>query len=352
MVELDNLHYDFRAIDGYNKAFCFILSPRELGKTTMCWLKKIYLKWKENKRPWIYLVRKSVEISEALIDSVFDTIINKFTDDNVRPKYAKGSFKEGIVDVYIGNEIFFRIVSLGIDLRRIKLAVLKNIGGVIMDEYIIDPKTKEKYTTNEAFKLKEAYTTWRREAQGLLRVYILANPYSLYNPLFLSWNVDLSKLKRDSFYVGDTFVIHWAVLSEELREHLLEVNPLYQFDEDYNSYALDGNAINDKNIKLGKLPQNYYLKYCFKVGEKYLGVYENSLFDMTQDKFFVQIQNTISQYRQVYCFDFNDLVEGTQILSKEERFNFSRLKDAIRTRRISFENINTYYLLLEVYEQL
>ena len=353
MIELDNLHYDFRAIDGYNKAFNFILSPRELGKTSMCWLKKVYLPWKVNFKPWIYLVRKSVEISESLIDSIFDTIINKFTDDNVKPKYTKGSFKDGIVDIYIEDKIFIRIVSLGIDLRRIKLAVLKNIGGVIIDEYIIDPRTKEKYSTNEYFKIKEAYTTWRRESEGTLKVYILANPYSLYNPLFLGWDVDLTKLKKNSFYVGDTFVIHWATLNQELREHLLELNPLYKFDEDYNSYALEGTAINDKDIKVNpKLPQNYFLRYCFKVGDKYLGIYQNNYFSLDDDNYYCGILNNISKYRNIYCFDFNDLVEGTQILSREERFSFSRLKDSIRRRRISYQDINTYYLLLEVYEQL
>ena len=29
MIELDNLHYDYRPIDSYNKPFNFIMSPRE-----------------------------------------------------------------------------------------------------------------------------------------------------------------------------------------------------------------------------------------------------------------------------------------------------------------------------------
>ena len=86
-IQLDNLHYDYREIDGYNKAFNFVVSPREPGKTSMMWLKKIYLPWKRDKRPWIYLVRQSVEITSALIDSIADTIINKFTDDDIHFYY-------------------------------------------------------------------------------------------------------------------------------------------------------------------------------------------------------------------------------------------------------------------------
>ena len=86
-----------------------IVGESGVGKTTMMWVPKVYLKWKENKKPWIYLVRKSVEICEALITSIADTNLNKYTDDNVILTYTKGSFKDGITDVFINGELFFRI---------------------------------------------------------------------------------------------------------------------------------------------------------------------------------------------------------------------------------------------------
>ena len=167
-----------------------------------------------------------------------------------------------------------RIVSLSISLQRIKKAVLKDIAGVITDEYIVNPKLNEKYLTGEATINKEAYTTWRREAEGVLKWYIFGNPYSLYNPLFLYWKVDTNKIKLNDFYVGDTFVIHTPTLSEELKNKLLEENPLYKFDEDYRMYALLGKAMNDKNIKLGVLPQNYSLRFTFKMEDLFSGVFQ------------------------------------------------------------------------------
>lgn len=347
-VALDNLHYSFREIDGYNKAFNFIMSPREPGKTSMCWLKKIYLKWKINKKPWIYLVRKSVEISEALINSIADTIINKFTDDNVVFEYNKGSFKEGITDIKINGVIFYRIIALNIDLRRIKLAVLKNIGGVLMDEYIIDPKTQEAYIKNEAFKIKEAYSTWRRESEGILKVYFLANPYSLYNPLFISWGVEVNKLHRDSFYIGGNYIIHWAVLNPLLKEKLLKENPLYEFDEDYQEYALDGVAINDKNVQIDTLPQGFSLKFVFRFSNKYIGVFKNGTYNL-QYEYFIKEVDVVSARRVIYCFDFEELIERCILLSMEDRFKLQRFKDAIRRRAVKFEDINMYYIINEIY---
>ena len=350
MKELDNLHYDFRAIDGYNKPFNFILSPRELGKTSMFWIKKAYRPWKINKKPWIYTVRHSVEITEALIDSIADTTINKFTDDNVKFKYTKGSFKEGIVDVFIGNELFFRIVSLSISLQRIKKAVLKNIAGVITDEYVVNPLLNEKYIKGEATIIKEAYTTWRRESEGILKWYFLGNPYSLYNPLFIYWQVNTNNLKLDDFYIGDYFVIHTPLLSEALKQKLLEENPLYKFDEEYMLYALLGKAMNDKNIKIGKLPQNFSLKFTFKIEGQIIGVYQNNLFNENEDRFFCKQINTVSAKRVIYCFDFAEMVERCQLLSLDDRIKLNRFKDAMRKRLVLFEDINAYYKIQEVYE--
>ena len=350
-MTLDDLHYNFREIDGYQKPFNFVISARECGKTTAAWL-KIYSNWKKGKRPWIYLVRTAVEITEALIESIFDTTIRKFTDDRIELKYNKGTFKDGITDVYLNGEIFIRIVSLSIPLRRIKLAVLKDIGGVLMDEYIIDPKTGEKYIKNkeEAFKIKEAYSTWRREADGILKCYFLGNPYSLFNPLFVDWGVDTGKLKRGSFYIGDNFIIQWATLHPLLREKLLKENPLYEFDEDYKGYALDGETKNDKNIRLGQKPDNFRLKFVFRIAGQIIGVFQNTFFE--DPRYFVDYIESYSKDRTAFAFDFEELVERTALVGLEERMILQRFKEAFRKRSILFSCVPVYYYIEEIYSRL
>ena len=350
-VELDNYHIDMRYIDGYNKSFNFVVCPREAGKTTSMWVKKIYLPWKKNKKPWIYLVRQSVEINEALIDTIQDTQINKFTDDNVTFQYTRSSFKDGIVDVKINGEIFFRIVSLSIMLRRIKLAILKNIGGVYFDEYIINPETQEKYLPDESFKIEEAYTTWIRESDGKLKFYFTANPYSLYNPVFVWLGVDTSKVKQGAIVVGDEYVIWCYELTEELKRYILEKNPLYKFDDSYKKYAFEGVAILDEKIKLGKIPKNYYLQFVFRIDKKNVGLFKNAMYN-GGDKYFAKIVDDVSIYRTLYCFDFKDLINRCAIISNEERDRLNNFKIAMRNRKITFEDINTYYLVEEIYKNL
>lgn len=348
-IPFDNLHWNSRNIDSYNKDINFIFGPREPGKTTYMWVKKIYEQWKKDKRPWIYMVRKSVEINEALIDSIFAVNINKFTDDNVEPNYNKGSFKEGIVDVKIGDEVIFRIVSLNIELRRIKLAILRNAKGAYIDEYIINPRNGEKYLKDEWYKIKEAYTTWRRECEGRFKIYATGNPYSLYNPIFVGLNVDLSKLKKGQILVGPYWAIEWVELSPELKAHLLEVNPFYQFDEDYQDYALEGTAINDKNIKLSTLPKDFKLQFILRYEGKDIGIYKNKIYDEESDRFYCAEIEDYSKAKTVFCFDFEDIVGNSALLSYEDRLRFAGLKKALQKNKVAFSTIPIYYLVVEIY---
>ena len=223
-----------------------------------------------------------------------------------------------------------------------------------MDEYIIDPRSGEKYQPNEAFKIKEAYTTWRRsyEGKGFLKCYFTANPYSLFNPLFVDWDVDVGKLRKGETYVGDMFLIHWGVLNPQLREYLLEKNPLYQFDEDYNQYALEGTAVNDANIRIGELPQNYSLQFVLRYQKKNIGIFKNKFIDSMSDQYYCQFIDEISARRSIYCFDFADMMDRTILLSLDEREKLQRFKEGIRKRLVVFKDINVYYFIEEIYKNI
>ena len=221
-----------------------------------------------------------------------------------------------------------------------------------MDEFIINPQFAEKYLPKEFERLQEAYSTWRREADGVLKMYFCGNPYSLFNPLFVGLGVDISKLKRDSFYVGDSFVIHWAILTPQLKEKILDENPFYKFDEEYSNYAVDGQAVNDKNIKLSKLPMNFYLSFVLKMNGKFIGIFQNNYVEHLEDRFFCKFLDEVSARRTIYCFEFEEMLERSILVSLDERMKLQRFKEAMRKRLVSFEDINVYYYMEEVYKNI
>ena len=348
--ELDNIHYNFREIDGYNKPFNIIISPRELGKTTMAWNQKVYRPWQKNHKPWLYLVRNANEITDSLIEDI-EMNINKFNDDIVLT-FARGNLESGICDIYIDKQLFLRILALNIKLRRIKLSKIPNIGGVLMDEYIIDPKSGEKYLPQEEMKIKEVYTTYRREADGILKMYFLGNPYSLYNPLFMWLGVDTRMLKPGVVLTGEKYVVQCAVLSDQLREKILEENPLYQFDESYKMYAFDGLAVNDMNIRTGSFPPNYQLRFVVRINNTNIGIFKNDFAKDKEDRYYCKEVMGFANDRNIFTFNFTDVINKSVLVGLDERRKLCNFKNAFRKRHVVFSNINIYYLVEEIYYNL
>ena len=354
MVERDNIHFSSRKIDSYNLPFNFIISEREAGKSTDIWL-KCYKAFCELHTTTLVIRRKVVHITKAYIDDIAE-IINKFTDDKVQFEYNSSSLKEGIVDIYINQKRFLRVCALSIDITALKSLVLRDLKYIIFDEFICNQRFGEKYLKDEATKYMECYNTFRRESENL-KCYFMGNPYSLYNPLFMFFNVDTSKLKRGAIITDKkSYVIQCYEITPELRAKILEENPLYQFDNSYTKYAFEGQNVNDLNIIIReKLPPNFKLLYVFKSANKYIGLYRADIFFEAGDIIyyceFID-GNKVSKRRDIICFDFEQLVDRVVMLSPDERYKFQKIKDAMRKRLIAFNSIECYYLIEEIYFNL
>lgn len=354
MVQRDNIHFNTRKIDGYNLPFNFIISEREAGKSTAIWLDKCYKAFKENRQTSLVIRRKITHITKSYIDDIAQ-IINKFTDDNIVFKYAITSLKEGITDIYINDDRFMRICALSCDITALKSLVLRNLKYIVFDEFICNNRFGEKYLKDEATKFMEVYNTFRRESEGL-KCYFMGNPYSLYNPYFIFFNVDSSKLNRGAI-ISDkkSYVIQCYEITQELREKILSENPLYQFDNAYTKYAFEGVNVNDQNIIIQKdKPEGFRLLYVFKTAGKYIGLFAAAFWVLDGPQYYCMFLNgsSISKRRDIICFDFEELVDRTVMLSPDERYKFQKIKDAMRKRLIAFESIECYYLTEEIYFNL
>ena len=355
-VQFDKIHYTTRKIDGYNMSFNFIVSEREAGKSTYIWIKKAYEKFKKFGYTTLVIRRNVVDITDVYINDI-SNILNKFTDDNIILNYNKSSLKDGIVNVKIGDTLFMRVIGLSMKISNAKSLMLPSLRTIIFDEFICNQRFGEKYLKDEATKFAEIFNTFQRECPpNTLKCYFMGNPYSLYNPYFIFFQIPTSELRRGNIYSnGLNAVVECYELTKELKQFILERNPLYKFDNSYTRYAFDGVAVNDINIALrDELPQHYQLKFLFKVGEKYLSIWENQNWFIEDMRFYCQpiTRDKISKRRDVFCFDIADLVDRTILLSREEREKFSKLRSSIRHRTIEFKDIECYYLIEEIYNNL
>ena len=358
MIVRDNLHYSFREIDGYNKDIEAVISARELGKTTQAWLDKIYFPWKKDKLPWIHMSRNNVDFAEEYLLTIQDQYINPFLPDEEKIKFEFTKCKAGVAsvfDVKINGEIFFRCVSLSAKMRTIKNNLLPHAKGAFMEEFIINPKFQESYLKNEFEKIEEAYTTWKRAAflEGRrFKMLFIGNPYSLYNPLFVGLKVDITKLKRGSFYVGEDFVIHWATLNPILKEQLLRQNPFAKLDEDYGNYALDGYATNDNHIRVAKRPDRFTLHLIVRFDDKFIGFYKNNYVEDLADIYHCEVVKDFSKDRRVFVFDFSDMIRGTQLFTRDDKDKFYRFRMAVGRNLVTYSSAEVYYKVTEIYKYL
>ena len=158
-MKLDDLHFSFREVDSYNKPFNFIISEREAGKTTAMVL-KMWKAFQEN-RTSLILRRQAVDITDLYIDSI-QNVLNKFIDTPIEFTYKRSKMKDGMLEVYVNDKLFFWVVALSSKLQRLKSLMLPRIKYMFFDEFIVNMKLGERYLQSEEFKFKEIFNTFQR----------------------------------------------------------------------------------------------------------------------------------------------------------------------------------------------
>ena len=348
-MKLDKIHWNSRAIDGHNKQYRFIIGAREGGKSTNIIL-KMYRTFKETGRYILILRRQQVAITDLYIKSIQNTI-NKFHTHHVTLTYKTSSLGDGIVPVYIKDKLFMLVLGMSVNIDRIKSSCVPNLAFGVFDEFIVNKTFGERYLKNEYNKFREIEKTFNRECKGVLIWYFLGNPYSLYNPYFVHHLGDkINDLKMGEIYDGVNFSIEWYKLSDELVKYILEKNPDYEFEDDYSRYALQGYNVNDENIKIRtSKPNNYFIEFCFRIAGKTLAVYKNTNYD-EENLYYVEPLKENIVNKRIYAFDFENLVDRTTLLNRDDLFRFRRFSIAIQQRRIEFNTYECYYLVEEIYK--
>lgn len=368
MKNRDNLHFNWNKVLSYDKTWNFVIGERESGKTVDSWL-KIWGAFHYQGRPSVVLRRRIADITPAYIEDT-ENVLNKFLEKPIQLCYVKGDIKSGIVDVRIGEygaeyswqavrklPIFVRIIGLSNPLSRIKSLMLPNIRYMFIDEFICNLRMNEKYLGDEHFLIKEIYTTYNREAKTPIRIIGAANPYSVYCPLFIGLGVDTSKLKPGAFIVGPDYVINCFSVPGELKQRILENNPMYQFDDAYLRYAFNGEAVNDANIKIQKQePKHFKLRFVFKMGNEFISVHEkgNKGPYGQEEKFWVCKHKSdwlskISKRKGFAVFNFGDMCDGAFMADSELRMRFASLREAMNKRSVTFNCIDAQYMMEDIY---
>ena len=366
-TNLDNLHFTWDETFSYGKPWNFAVGERESGKSVNSWI-KLFNAFYYFQDPSIVLRRRIADITCAYIEDIA-TLLNKFLkpEHQIQLVYGKGEVGSGIADIRVGKigetyswqareklPIFFRIIGLSTPMNRIKSMVLRNVRYMFFDEFLANTRGGEKYLTgDEHFLIQEIYTTYNREAKKPIRIICAGNPYSVYCPLFSALGVDSTKLKPGSFVVGPNYVIDCFQTPPELKAIILRNNPMYEFDDSYKRYAFGGESINDQNIRLHKTePSRFRLRWVFKMGNDYLSVHAGPTTDYKDEPFTYWVCKhksdwlaKVSKRRKIIAFNYADLTAGVIKWSAAQLGQFTGLRTAMATRKVTYNCVDASYML-------
>ena len=358
-TKLDNLHFsDNHAFSFNDIPIKFLISPREPGKSTALTMRM----WRlfNSGKTTLVIRRYIADITKKYIDS-FAEIVEKFTGAKIKLTYSESDRKSGICDVFVNGKLWFTIVALNAKMNRIKSCVTKKLGLVFFDEFIANTFAKEKYIDGEAIAFKEIYSTFNRESDCKpVPCVFCGNPYSVYNPYFFMYGVDLKRIaylmkERDHtatwVHPQRKCIVQVIKLKPQLREKILKDNPFYAFDDSYTKYALSGFALNDADIILvPKQPKGFRLDYLFKYDEKELGVFVGRDNDKNINYWLGWVN--LGHNKKVYCFDFKNFLNKTKLVNDDDKDRFIPLKRSIAYRAVAYQDVSIYYFIQEVYKKL
>lgn len=355
-IKKDHIHYDSRKMDKYNRAFNFLISMRETGKSTAI-INKIMKMYVHHHRPSLVIRRQIVDIDEAYIQDLIKPY-NKFKkpEHRISLYLKKGDIKSGIVDCFLDakmTKLLFRVQALSIPNSRGKSRMLDDLGYIFFDEYLINPLKKEKYIDGEVDSFRELYNTYYRDARDRghsVRCFFCGNPYTVFNPFHAWLNIPLSKIKRGSFLVGKNWTLECIDMSPELRELILKTNPLYDEEDPYMRYAFDGQAIADERFIIGTRPLNAKLKFVFRISDKYLLIWNASTENNSVGKYYCETQIEKPETSKVIrAVDFNNLIQDTRLIDFDIKELFSSIKLAIQLRQMCYKDVECGYLIQQLY---
>ena len=312
---------------------------------------KAFKAYMEDGRATIFLRRDKNDITDIYVNS-FQFIIRKFKDPKAEIIY-KRTKSEGFLAVYLkGHERpFLYFMALNQEKSNFKSLVIGDIAYICMDEFIIDTRQGEKYISDEVGKLQELYETFNREASKPIRCYFLGNPYSLYNPYFIAFGIDPKKLRKGAILTGPQWAVERYVLKPELVAQIRRKNPMFdQFANDaWAKYALEGEAVNDSNIRIGPKPPGFTLESVIIFEGRYYGIWHPIGFAHADPLFFVSREERIGSKRTAYAFDFADLVTNAKLYGKEDKAYLARFKRAVQHRLVLFQDLDCSYTIENVF---
>lgn len=332
-----NKYFDIYRILPYQRPFNLINSIRSVGKTYVIqwWVMKQCL---EKKRQCVALFRTKDEIEKKdileewyfkVLSQEFSAINFKFTKREI---YIEEETEEGEKE----KVILVRAFALS-EYRSIKKMSMPLVDYIIFDEYIIEDGLISDYFHGwrEPTTLLSIYHSIDRE-ENRVKVFMLANTSSFYNPYHLDGFFDIPKPKFGKIWTSKEVLFWWVEPSEALIEDKKN-DPFFiqTLKSAYGKFANSNEYDEDKDTFIKEVPFQSVVMCTLLYDEKEYTVYNNVPLDGC-----VYIKDCKDRRSRVtYALTLDDHEENTFLIKSGNFSQINFIKKAIQCGRIRFDNI-------------
>lgn len=310
-------YYSLNKIMSYNALINIIIGSRSIGKTYAC-KEYVLRKYAKEKKKFIYLRR--------FVDEI-DKTKDKFFSDINKEVICKGN------TFYLNNDIIGECYSFS-DITKLKSASFDEYNTILFDEFIIEDGIHH-YFKNEVKTLISLISTVNRlRIEDKIRVLLLGNAFSGYNPYFLYWNI--TNVSNGITKIGKEIVIEMCDgASLDIKEKI-DNNPVNDILADTEKHYIVNNMFSNDNMNLIKSDFNGKYLLSLNVENVKIGCYYNN-------KMQFYFSEKWQKCNKEYSLDIQNLSEEIPLLNSD--FYIKKIKQVYSQGGVCFENLKVKKLL-------
>lgn len=261
-----SIYFNYNKAMSYNAMLTIIIGERGVGKTYGA--KDYCVKhYNKKKKRFAWLRRYSTDLDSAIGTSdhadFFKDISEKYPG-----KYRISETKKIKNIIYNDN-----LIGYGMSLRSaesLKGTAYNDVDTIILDEFLVGDGGS-RYIKNEPMYLLSIIETIARFRP--IRVILLGNATSVYNPYFDFFNIHLPYNSEYQLFKNNTILVCY-IKNQKYREAKKNstFGKLIEGTE-YESYAVDNKFINDNNNFIAKKPEKAKLFFNIIINNTIYGVW-------------------------------------------------------------------------------
>jgi hypothetical protein len=330
-------YYDPSRILSYNTPWAFVTGARGRGKT-YAFKKRVIKKAIEHGDEFIYLRRFKGEA--ATFKTFFDDVRWEFPGVVLSVKGKIAYIGSGKGAQPIGQVVYLSAAQM------LKSVSLKKVKHIIFDEFILE-KGATHYLPDEASIFEGLYSTVDRW-DDRVRVYFLANAFSLTNPYYVKYGI----VPSDEFIVEPGADRFWAVHTDRSEEFAQQVSKtrfgafLRRQDDENSRYMIDS-TFRDGGVEMveAKPPSAIY-SLSIVGGSRPLSLW------LGRDLAVWYVTEGLPRNPNRFTLMPSNVDEVTRLLTPRDSY-LKNIRAAYASGRVRFDKLTTRNLFIkEVYKGL